>query len=128
MHARQAIREAVVAALVDKTAALDRVFKTREVPWRKIELPGISVYALEEEKPDAKRMVKLGVVAVVSLSEKVDDALDDLALEIETAMATDITFGGKALASKYTGMAVEITEDQGLPVGAMRLTYEAWYL
>jgi len=128
MHQRQAIRTAVVAQLAFKTAAADRVFPTREVPWRKTDLPGIAVYSLEETKEPSKRRVKIAVLIVVAVSEQVDDVLDALSLEVETAMAVDMTFGGLALASRYTGMEAEITEVQGVPIGAMRLTYEAWYL
>jgi hypothetical protein len=128
MHKRQAIREAVVAQLLDKTAAGERVFATREVPWRRADLPGISVYALEEEEDTGKRRMKLAVLLVVAVNEQVDVALDELAAEVETAINADLSFGRTALASRYAGMQIEITEDQGLPLGAMRLSYETWYL
>jgi hypothetical protein len=127
MHQRQAIREAVVAALSGKTAAETRVYATREVPWKRLELPGISVYCLEEEKDQGKLKVQVAVLLVAALTEKVDDALDDLALEVENAMALDMTLGRTAMATRYTGMQVEISEEQGRPVGAMRLLYDAWY-
>jgi hypothetical protein len=128
MHKRQAIRDAVVSQLMDKTSAWSRVFPTRQVPWRRADLPGISVYALEEEEENGKRKMRLAVLLVVALTEQVDVALDDLALEVETALNADLSFGAMALGSRYTGMMVEITEDQGIPLGAMRLTYETWYL
>ncbi len=45
-HPRKTIRDAVAARLLQATRAQDRVFKTRprNVPWRRIELPGIAVY------------------------------------------------------------------------------------
>lgn len=127
MHQRQAIREAVVAALSGRTAAETRVYPTREVPWKRAELPGIAVYSLEEERDQGKFKVQVAVLLIVSLTEKVDDALDDLALEVEALMAADVTLGKSAMASRYQGMQVEITEEQGRPVGAMRLLYEVWY-
>ena len=128
MHPRKAIRHAVVAQLTGKTSAGQSVFATREVPWRQVELPGISVYTLEEDDQNGKRPVKLAVLLVASLNEKVDDALDDLAAEVEAVLNADLSFGGTAMASRYTGMLEEILENQGVPVGAMRITYEAWYL
>jgi hypothetical protein len=129
MHPRQAIRDAVVAQLVAaNTAARDRVYPTREVPWRRSELPGIAVYALKEEDESGKRRMELAILLVTTVWEQVDAALDDLAQEVEAAIGADPSFGRTALASRYSEMAVEITEDQGVPIGAMRLAYDVWYL
>ena len=128
MHQRQKMRDAVVALLTGKTKAWDRVFPSRQVPWRAMELPGIAIYTFEESEESRKRKVTLAVLLVASLTERVDAELDDLALEVETVLASDLSLAGTALGSRYTGMAMEITEDQGVPIGAIRLNYEAWYL
>lgn len=137
-HQRQAIREAVVAQLRGKTGAEDRVFTTRAVPWKKTELPGIAVYTLEEAVGSARtlprelvRTLTLAVLGVVSDgvdAGNTDDQLDALALEIESAMHADPTFGGSpAEDSMLTSTAIEVTEDQGRPLGVVRLTYEVRY-
>lgn len=126
-HQRKTIRDALVAKLADKTAAGPRVFSTREVPWKKTELPGIAVYAMEEESDAGKRSVRVAVLLVESLTEKVDDSLDALAMQVETALRADPSLGGAAVGLRYTGMQVEIAEDQGRPIGAMRMTYDALY-
>lgn len=133
-HRRQQIREATVAALKGKTAAVDRVSKTRAVPYRLNELPAVSVYTVEEEVvprlPDLGRTVTLAIVGVVSLTlahPNVDDELDALALEIETAMNADPTLGGAATLTYLVATAIDVVDEQGRPVGGIRLTYHAKY-
>lgn len=132
-HPRQEIREAVVARLLDATRAQSRVYPTREVPWRRTELPAIAVYALSEGADSSRipgdyvRTVAVAILACVSVSDKVDDELDAIALEIETAIATDTTFGGKAVDAYLTETVIEVTEEQGRPLGAVRLTYDVRY-
>lgn len=131
---RRAIREAVVALLKNKTGAQDRVFETREVAWRRTELPGIAVYTLEEQASSpgyepklSDRNLTLAVLLVVKLSEDVDDSLDALSVEVETLLRADPTFGGKAMASRYTGCQIEIAAEQERPLGVMRMTFEVRY-
>jgi len=131
---RQEIRHAVVKLLENKTSAQERVFATREAPWRNVELPGIAVYSLEEQAPRAAyepivsdRNLTIAVLLVVKLSDGVDDALDAMALQVESVMRADPTFGGAAMASRYTGCQIEVAAEQERPVGVMRMTYEARY-
>ena len=59
IHQRKAIRDAVVTALVAAaTSAGSRVFPTRVVPWRKTELPAVSVYALDEKSDDQQTALR----------------------------------------------------------------------
>lgn len=105
IHERQAIREAVITRLAGPgptypTAAGARVFKTRLSPIRGLELPALNVYT-DDEVSDAKntapvelaRVVPVVVEGWVALTSGVDDALDALALQIETAMDSDSSFG-----------------------------------
>lgn len=133
-HQREVIRKAVVELLKrSNTAAGDSVFPTRVVPWRNVELPGIAVYSLEEssqrehERGPLDRRVVLAIHAVVRLNESVDDALDELALQVEKAMAADQTLGGTAMISFLTETVMEVDESTARPVGAVRLSYEVRY-
>lgn len=132
-HPRQVIRKAVAQRLTSATAAQDRVYATREVPWRKTDLPGISVYTLEEQADSSAipgslvRTIKLAVLAVVSVTEKVDDELDALCVQVEAAVEADRTFGATALDAYLAETIIEVTEDQGRPMGAARLTYDVRY-
>lgn len=136
-HARKTIRTAVKDLLVGKTDAEDRVFTSREVPWQTTEFPGIAVYALEESSEAAlgstepkvlERTLQLAVLVVQSLTEGIDDELDRLALQVETAMHAAPTFGVAAVIdSVLTSTAIEIAEEGRRAVGVMRLTYAVRY-
>lgn len=110
LHPRQEIREALVAALKGTadprpTAAGERVFETRYVPWRTQQLPAISVYATSEPTRETSRStapleytrdLNMTVEAVLSANADADDALDAICLQIERAVHRDPTLGGKS--------------------------------
>lgn len=137
MHERQAIREAIVTALTNETAADDRVFKTRLAPLPRALLPAISVYTQDEETEPAskrtaprelKRTVTVGIDAWCSAKEDVDDALDDLALEIEAAMdEADQGLGGTAFDCVLARTEVGFKTDGDRPMGCVHLEYEVTY-
>lgn len=132
-HPRQQIRDAAVAQLKGKTLAGDRVSSSRDIPWRSIELPAISVYTDEEKSEassvdgDLHRVVKLVVLVVVEPRDEVDDYLDDRALEVEQGMAADATIGGHAEDSVLVGTKLALTQEQRREVGAIELTYDVEY-
>ncbi len=135
-HPRQLIREAAREALVGKTQAAERVYETRIVPWRRLELPAIAIYTLDEEVDPSSastapreltRTVDLAIEAYVKQGDNVDDALDDIALEIERAMHADETLRGKAsdsiLASTQLGIVAEGEKTAGVAGLLYRVTY-----
>lgn len=138
-HKRQQIREAVAALLSGKTRAVDRVFTSRDVqdvPWKRLELPAIAVTTPDETSEDAsvdldedrelRRAMKLKVTVGESITERILDALDDLALEVETALR-DHTLGGVATHAVLTATTTGPAEAQGRPFGAAELTYDVEY-
>lgn len=136
-HPRQQIREAVKALLLNQTAAGSRVSETRVISYRKSELPAVSIYIpVESVEPDESRntapreltrTAQLVIEGVVQQTANVDDALDALALEIETAMHADETFGGKADDSILESTEATLTEDGDRLVGVVRLVYSVEY-
>jgi hypothetical protein len=142
LHPRQEIREALVAALTGTadprpTAAGERVFETRFVPWRTAQLPAISVYATAEQVEEGSkstapreltRWVSMTVDAVVVASENADDELDALCLEIETAIHADPTLAGKASDCILTSTELGTIADTGRPMAAAQLVYEVSYI
>lgn len=136
LHQRQRIREAAKAALVGKTAVGDRVHETRILPWKKIELPAIAVYTLNEEvDPESarsaprelERTVELAIEAFVEAGDNVDDALDALALQIERAMHADETLGGTASDSILSSSEMAVLKDGEKLAGTIGLTYSVRY-
>lgn len=137
MHERQAIREAVVAQLVGvapafRTSARDRVTKSRMAPMRGGELPAINVYT-DGEETDANsknsaprelmRTMTVTIEAWAKYAENVDDALDDLALEIETAMDGDLNLANTAFDSVLERTEIGIKLDGDRPMGCVHLEY-----
>lgn len=100
-HQRKLIRRAAVALLVSAgTAAGARVKSTRVEAHKPGQLPAISVYALSEDTDptsadtapiELTRHLKLEIAGWVVGTDAlpVDDAMDDLAEQIEAAMAAD---------------------------------------
>lgn len=135
-HQRQLIRTAAAAALLNRTAAEERVYATREAPFKRCELPALAVYTLEESVlPDSRstapreltRNLQLAVVGVVELNEKVDDAVDELALEVERAMARDAWLGDTCVDSILASTEIGIDEAAKRPTGMVRLVYSVTY-
>lgn len=140
-HPRKLIRQAVVALLTGATAAGARVYGTRVDPLKKT-LPAISVYTLTEEiDQDATagtaprelvRNVQLEIVGFVAHTDavSVDDAMDDLAEQIEAAMDVDPYLGVLAGDSMLLQTAMEVVEDNGRSdplVGVVTLTYDVTF-
>lgn len=140
LHPRRLVRDAIVAILAGATSAGSRVSKTRAVPNRTGELPAISVYTLEEHVDEAsattapRELTRLPRVAIVAWVEDtdalpVDDAMDALALEIETAMDGDRYLTGTAgdCILSSTEMSVESSEKGDPLIGMMRMVYSVTY-
>jgi hypothetical protein len=141
-HPRKEIRHAVVALLTNATAADARVQGTRVEPHKKSQLPAISVYTLREPvDQDASagtapleltRDVKVEITGWVAHSDElpVDDAMDDLAEEIEAAMDADRYLGGKAGDSILEETVMQVLEEDGRSdplIGIVTLTYSVTY-
>ena len=139
MHPRKIIRDAAVALLANAgTAAGKRVTPTRIDPHKRAELPALSVYTLSEQT-DAEdadtaprelwRTLKLEIAGWVAHSAALpaDDALDDLAEQIETAMEADRYLGGAAGESILASTEITIRDDGDPLVGIITLTYDVLY-
>lgn len=139
-HPRKLIRQAVVALLVAAgTAAGERVQPTRVDPSKKGKLPAIGVYTLSDSvEEDASteledtHTLELEIAGFVKHTDALpaDDAMDDLAEQIEAAMAADQYLGGKAADCQLVGSLMEIRAENGASdplVGIIVLTYAVTY-
>lgn len=142
-HPRKLIRHAIVAQLIAaNTAAGARVTGTRVEPHKRGGLPAISVYTLREPVDAAAsadtapreitRDVKVEIVGWVAHSDAlpVDDAMDDLAEQIEAAMDVDPNLTGTAADSLLEETVMQVLEDNGGSdpmVGVVTLTYSVTY-
>lgn len=139
-HPRKLIRQAVVALLAGaSTAAGSRVLGTRVDPHKKTLLPAIGVYTLNDSVDDdtstqteEAHELELEIAGWVLHTDAVsaDDAMDDLAEQIENAMKADPYLGGKASMVRFAGTVMELAEEngRGAPlVGIVVLTYIVTY-
>lgn len=136
-HPRKLIRHAVVALLTGATAAGVRVKATRAQPNRKSQLPAIGVYTLREPVEDTgdsaprelTRMVKVAIECWVEDTALIpfDDAMDDIAEEVEAALDADRYLGGAAGNSVLESTDLSFDDGADPLLGIVTLTYSVTY-
>lgn len=150
MHPRKELRKKVVELLstpdgdgVYPTAAQGRVHPSRVFHHRKGELPVICVYTLQESvspesQQTAPRELARDVSLVIEAWVKVepttpgqqplaDDALDDIAEQIEAVMHADPYLAGTAGDSILVDTDTEMVEGGGEMMGLLVMTYAVTY-
>lgn len=139
-HERQDIRnQAVTQLIAGNTGAAGRVFKTRMSPIKEgAELPAISVYTLDEDVDSSsadtapRRLIRnldlvIDAWVQVPADGSIDDAVDDLALQIETAMDADIYLGKTARFSFLSRTEIAVSVDGDKISGCAHMTYSVEY-
>jgi len=139
---RHAVRDLLIAA---NTAAGARVKGTRVEPHKSSQLPAIGVYTLNDPiaedgstNTEQAHELELEVVGWVAHTEALpaDDAMDDLAEQIEAAMNAEVAdddgpfLGGKVSEIRFVGTVMEVVEDNARTspnVGIVVLTYAMTY-
>ena len=133
-HLHKQIRAAVVTKLTGLTTSGSRVFANRLQPLPDALSPTLLI-TLDEERAEAatlhapymqERDLTVVVSAVAKATSALDDTLDLMSKEVETALAAGITVAGRLLDVFYTGMSFE--DEQGdKPVGVKRMTFSISY-
>ena len=125
-HARQTIREAAATLLTGLTTTGSRVFQSRAVPQES--LPFLLITTNDEEIVPGtignliERQMELVVTGYAKQTSTVDDVLDTIAAEVETAMA------GFTYRNALKSLAVDFEETLEKPVGLIRLAFVYTYL
>lgn len=135
-HVRKQIRDNIVTTLTGLATTGSKVYKTRVYPLAEGKLPGLCVYTGSETleastltRPRTKtRNLEVFVECYASGVSNVDDALDDICVEVEEALAVDVTRGGKAKDTVVTAAEMEFSGDGEKPVGVARLTVSVLYM
>lgn len=132
-HARQQIREAVASAVTGLTTTGNRVFQSRVHSFGPEKLPALAVYTLDEtvrylsDERVQMRTVDTVIEAYAKVSEDLDDTLDTICAEVETAMGADITLGGLAFDVVLARTTIGLSGEGDKPVGVARITYQISY-
>lgn len=130
-HVRKQIREAAKVALQGLATTGDRVFASRVYPLARANLPGLLLYTpaedsgREDSPTESMRDVTLNVHGIVRISDNLENEMDDIALEVETALDELGDIDG--LCKIYHGIQGTITsmagEDVDQPHGAIALEF-----
>ncbi len=130
-HVRKQIRKAAIAELQGLATTGARVFESRVYPLAKAKLPGLCIYTptessgREDSPSESMRDVTLMVHGLVAITDRLEDELDDIALEVEQALDGLGEVGG--LAKIYHGIQGTITtlsgEEADQPHGAIELEF-----
>ena len=125
-HARQTIREAAGTLLGNLTTTSTRVFQSRMVP--QTSLPCLLITTNDEEIVPGtignllERNMELIVSGCAKATSNVDDTLDTIASEVETAMS------GFSYRNQLSRLEVDFDESLEKPVGRIALTFSITYL
>jgi len=133
-HTHTLIRTALATALTGLTTTGARVYANRLYPLDTAELPGLRIYldadSLTPETIHAPitygHELTLSVEACARAGSGLDDTLDQIALEVETALAAGLTVSGKTLEPVLTASQYD-DEPGSPPVGVKRLTFSIAY-
>ena len=103
-HVRQQIRDRLVTVLTGLTTTGANVFRSRIFPLEATKLPALCIFTKSEEVEfdvmglprSVGRVLDVGVEAYVSGVSDYDNTLDTIAVEVEEAIAADVTPNGLA--------------------------------
>jgi hypothetical protein len=133
VHVRRQIREAVGTLLTGLTTTGSRVLQSRMRPRDETALPALLITTNDETvEPGSvgalqQRTLTLQVLGIAKSTGTLDDTLDAMALEVETAMAGAPSLGGLAAGMELRGISVAFDDDLNQPVGVITLDSRITY-
>lgn len=132
-HVRKQIREAAATLLTGLTTTGARVYQSRVYPLRDADLPCLLINTDDEAITSdsigalqLQRQLKLTVRAVAKANADLDDTLDQILLEVETAISGQI-FGGLSKQTMPESIAVQMDDTLDKPVGVAAITFNITY-
>lgn len=130
-HVRQAIREAVAAAVTGLASTGSRVFQSRMREQEDLPCLLVTTNAEEVTREDLdaieQRDIEVEILGVAKAAANVDDTLDTIASEVETAIGANNTLGNRVKRMHLTALRPEFDDELEQPVGLIRLTYRCTY-
>jgi len=134
-HVRKQIRDAVATALTGLTTTGTNVFKGRYFSMQTPKLPALLVYTTNEDAElsimgssrGSDRVLTLVVEGYAISKTIVEDTLDQIAVEVEEAMASDYTLSGLTRDVRYTGFELDANADPEQTVAVIRLIFDIKY-
>ena len=136
-HVRQQIRERIATNVTGLTPTGARVYQSRVYNLEAANLPGLLVYSNNETSErdtmgilanqDLDRTLELVIEGYASTASNLDDVLDLIAEEVETAVAADPTCNGLSKDLYLSETTISLTGEGDSPAGVLALTFEVSY-
>jgi hypothetical protein len=133
-HNRKAIRDRIVTVCTGLTTTSTRVHKSRLYPLAGGKLPALAIYALNESSERATigaskyhRLLDVAIDAMAEANTNIDDTLDLICEEVETAIGADRTLNGLAKETVLISTDIELSGDGEKPVGIARMIFRVTY-
>lgn len=134
-HVRKQIRDAVITTLTGLSTTGSNVFRSRIYPLESNKLPGLCVFSKSEATTfdtltisrSINRVLEIGVEAYVKATSDYDNTLDTIAVEVEEAIASDVTLGNLAKDTQVTSFEADFSGEGEQPVAIGRFTVEVIY-
>jgi hypothetical protein len=134
-HIRKQIRDNVVTTVTGLTTTTTKVYRSRVYPIASGKLPGLCVYTQSETvesatltRPRTKmRTLDVVIEGYALANSNLDNTLDQISLEVEGAMVTDVTRGGKAKDTELTSVEIEQVGEGETQAGIVRMTFTVTY-
>ena len=135
MHVRTQISYRFTELITGLPTTGSSVYKSRLYPLQNDDLPGLCIFArsenIDEEEGKIDRLQHRDVFVVVNAKDKIeaglDDNLDQIAAEVETAVFTDPFLSGLAMSIDLISTEIETSVEQEQPVGDMIMLFKVTY-
>ena len=135
-HLRKQIRDRVVTNLTGLTTTAARIYTSRVYPMGSENLPGICVYTKSEsvetttmKTPRTQaRLLTLTVEGYAAATSNLDNTLDQISLEVEEALAGDVTQNSLAKDTRVVAVETDFSDEGEQPIGAVRIDVEIDYV
>ena len=135
-HVRQQLRDRMQSTLASGvTSVSGRVYTNRVYALKGENLPVVTVSFDSESSALGTiglRTMQRNVDIMVDVYDKanadLDDALDDICVEIEESIANDFTLNGLAKRCVLTATDLQLTGEAEQPIGVARLRYSIEYV
>lgn len=134
-HHREAIRDAVVARVTNLTTTGTRVYRSRVFPIASHLLPALLVYCTDEViEPETlprpqklRRTLTVVIEGYARATADLDETLDDIAAEVETAIGGGPTLGGACKTCQIRSTSIEMVDGGDQPLGTIRMEFAVEY-
>lgn len=134
-HGRKQIRDAVKVLLTGLATTGARIYAGRVEPLTAAECPGLNVRVSEETPIDDMRTLleeeafrAVGIAVEGYILAGGEEALDQIALEVEQALEADPTIGGLVDDFSYQGTQLRRVPESEYDHAVVILTYSATYI